>query len=228
MTRGFFTMIAVLVALATALLTLTGLLLEQQPLVLGGVLAAWEPLIREWSATLLQVFSISVAVTIIIGIFNLLLVHSRRVGRRETGCGYSFILFLSAATVIALTYLERENLISTGAEWRDLLLEQVQVTVESSLAGLLLFALVYGASRVMSLRVSGWGTLFVGTVLVVLAAALPLPLLAVLIPIRDWLLAVPVNAGARGILLGIALATIVAGARVLIGQDRSLRSERDD
>ena len=228
MTRGFFTMIAVLVALATALLTLTGLLLEQQPLVLGGALATWEPLILEWSATLLQVFSISVAVTIIIGIFNLLLVHSRRAGRREAGCGYSFILFLSAVTVIALTYLERENLISTGAEWRDLLLEQVQVTVESSLAGLLLFALVYGASRVMSLRVSGWGALFVGTVLVVLAASLPLPLLAVLIPIRDWLLAVPVNAGARGILLGIALATIVAGARVLIGQDRSLRGERDD
>ena len=104
----------------------------------------------------------------------------------------------------------------------------MQVTVESSLAGLLLFALVYGASRVMSLRTSGWGALFVGTVLVVLAASLPLPLLAVLIPIRDWLLAVPVNAGARGILLGIALATIVAGARVLIGQDRSLRGERDD
>ena len=32
---------------------------------------------------------------------------------------------------------------------------------------------------------------------------------------------VPVNAGASGILLGIALATVVAGVRVLIGQDRT-------
>jgi hypothetical protein len=41
--------------------------------------------------------------------------------------------------------------------------------------------------------------------------------------VRDWLLAVPVSAGARGILLGIALATVVTGVRVLIGQDRSYR-----
>ncbi len=228
MMGSFFTLVAVLVALATALVTLTGLLLEQQVVVLGGLLAAWEPRILEWTASLLQLFSISIAVTILVGISNLLLVHLRRAGRRETGCGYSFLLFLSAATVIALTYLERENLITGGAVWRDLLLEQVQVTVESSLAGLLLFALVYGAWRVMAVRVSGWGSLFVFTVLIVLAAALPLPVLAPLIPLRDWLLAVPVNAGARGILLGIALATIIAGARVLTGQDRSLRSERDD
>lgn len=228
MIRRSFTMTAVLVALGTALLTLAGLLLERQPVLLDGALAPWEPLIREWSAALLQVFSVSVAMTILIGIFNLLLVHSRRSARRQAGCGYSFILFLSAATVIALTWLERENLLTAGAAWRLLLLEQVQVTVESSLAALLLFGLVYGAWRVMALRVSGWGSLFVLTVLLVLAAALPLPELAPLVPLRDWLLAVPVNAGARGILLGIALATLVVGARVLIGQERSLRSERDD
>jgi hypothetical protein len=31
----------------------------------------------------------------------------------------------------------------------------------------------------------------------------------------------PFSAGGRGILLGIALATLVTGVRVLIGQDRS-------
>jgi hypothetical protein len=36
-------------------------------------------------------------------------------------------------------------------------------------------------------------------------------------------MAVPVSAGARGILLGIALATVVIGVRALIGQDRSYR-----
>ena len=34
---------------------------------------------------------------------------------------------------------------------------------------------------------------------------------------------VPVSAGARGMLLGIALATVVTGLRVLLGQDRSYR-----
>ena len=228
MKRSPFTLLAVLVATGTALITLTGLLLEQQPLALGGTLQTRAPALLDWTATLLQLFSLSVAVTIVIGICNLLLVHLRRAGRRETGCGYSFFLFLSAAAVITLTILERLNLINNGPEWRGLLLEQVQVTVESSLAGLLLFALVYGAWRVMALRVSGWGALFVCTLLLVLAAALPLPQLAVLLPLRDWLLDVPVNAGARGILLGIALATVVTGARVLLGQDRSLRNERDE
>jgi hypothetical protein len=54
-----------------------------------------------------------------------------------------------------------------------------------------------------------------------LVAALPI---AGLEPLRDigaWLYAVPVSAGGRGILLGIALATLVTGVRVLIGQDRS-------
>ena len=41
--------------------------------------------------------------------------------------------------------------------------------------------------------------------------------------VSNWLMAIPVSAGARGILLGIALATIVTGVRVLIGQDRSYR-----
>jgi len=52
-------------------------------------------------------------------------------------------------------------------------------------------------------------------------AALPLPALAPLSPIFDWLVTVPVGAGARGILLGIALATLVVGLRVVIGQDRT-------
>jgi hypothetical protein len=56
-----------------------------------------------------------------------------------------------------------------------------------------------------------------------LIGALPLPGLSLMAGLRDWLMAVPVSAGARGILLGIALATIVTGVRVLIGQDRSYR-----
>lgn len=227
MMRSLVTLLAVLVALGTALVTLSGLLLEQQPAP-GQAAADWQARVLEWSGTLLELFSISVAVTIVIGIGNLLLVHLRRAGRREAGCGYSFVLFFSAAAVITLTLLERQGLLVNGAEWRGLLLEQVQVTVESSLAGLLLFALVYGAWRVTALRVGVQGALFVCTLLLVLAAALPLPQLAPLRPLRDWLLAVPVNAGARGILLGIALATVVAGARVLSGQERSLRNERDE
>lgn len=171
----------------------------------------------------LQLVSITVAVTIIIGIFNLLAVHGGRVRRRGPGWGYSLVLVVSTLLIVLLTLLERAGALNSSPAITTILLEQVQVAVESSLAGLLLFALVYGAYRVLRKRVSGWGLLFVLALLVVLAGALPLANLAPLVALRDWLMSVPVSAGARGILLGIALATVVTGIRVLIGQDRSYR-----
>jgi hypothetical protein len=41
--------------------------------------------------------------------------------------------------------------------------------------------------------------------------------------IRDWVLSVPVSAGTSGILIGVALGTVVVGLRLLLGQDRSFR-----
>jgi hypothetical protein len=38
--------------------------------------------------------------------------------------------------------------------------------------------------------------------------------------IKDWVLDVPALAGARGILLGVALGTAATGLRVLLGLDR--------
>ena len=106
-----------------------------------------------------------------------------------------------------------------------ILLESVQVSIESALAGLVLFALVYGAYRLMRRRVTWWGMLFTLVLLIILIGALPLPGAVGLVSVRDWLMSVPVSAGARGILLGIALATVVTGVRVLIGQDRSYREQ---
>lgn len=171
----------------------------------------------------LQLVSITIAVTIIIGIFNLLTVHGGRVRRRGPGWGYSLILVISTLLIILLTILERAGVLNSSPALTTILLEQVQVAIESSLAGLLLFALVYGAYRTLRKRVSGWGLLFIVVLLVLLAGALPLADLAPVAALRDWLMTVPVSAGARGILLGIALATVVTGIRVLIGQDRSYR-----
>ena len=56
--------------------------------------------------------------------------------------------------------------------------------------------------------------------LIVLIGALPLGV-APLSDFTNWIMAVPVDAGARGILLGISLATAVTGLRILVGQDRS-------
>jgi hypothetical protein len=123
---------------------------------------------------------------------------------------------------------ERFNLFGLPAGARAptaILLETVQVSVESALAALVLFTLVYGAYRLMRRRVTWPHLLFTLVLLIVLLGALPLPGAGVslLAQTREWLLAVPVSAGVRGLLLGIALATLVTGMRLLIGQDRSYR-----
>jgi hypothetical protein len=171
----------------------------------------------------LQVVVITIATTVIIGIINLLSVHLTRIGRREGGWGYSVILALSALAVIIITILERAGVLTGQPALSVILLETVQVSIESALAGLVLFALVYGAFRLNQRRVTWWAMLFTLVLIVLLLGALPIPAVSGLASIRNWLLAVPVSAGARGILLGIALATIVAGVRILIGQDRSYR-----
>jgi hypothetical protein len=38
--------------------------------------------------------------------------------------------------------------------------------------------------------------------------------------LRDWLVKVPGMAGMRGLLLGVALGTVITGLRILLAQDR--------
>ncbi len=200
------------IAIGFGLLTLVGLLAGN-----GGNIFA------DFANIFLQLTVITVAFTILIGILNLLTVHFRRIGSRKGGWFYSVILVLSALAVIILTILERAHILTAQPSPTTILLETVQVSTESALAGLVLFALVYGATRILRRRISGANLLFTLVLLVFLVSALPLSQNGLLASFRDWLLAVPVSAGARGILLGIALATVVTGVRVLIGQDRSYR-----
>ena len=206
--------LATAIAIGFGLFVVVGLLVGPQ----GGRLFLFNASIDLFGITnnLLQLTVIAVAVTILLGILNLFGVHLRRIFRLQRGWFYSLALLVSAAVVLVLWL--------TGAQDSNkLLLETVELSVESALAGLVVFALVYGAYRLMRRRVTWAGLLFTGVLLIILIGALPLPQVAFLADVRTWLLAVPVSAGARGILLGVALATVVTGVRVLIGQDRSYR-----
>lgn len=179
-------------------------------------LVAGSGFVNSYANNILKLVLPTVAIGVLIGLLNLLGVHFGRIRRRERQWGYSLIVIVAAAAVIGLWLLNVDDV-------NRLLLEDVQVAIESALAGLVLFALVYGAYRSMSRRVSWGNFLFILSLLVILIGALPLRETAFIADVRAWLLAVPVSAGARGILLGIALATVVTGVRVLIGQDRAYR-----
>lgn len=213
-------MLSTVIVMAIGLIMLLGLLApENTPL---GVIASSFG-VTNITQLFLRIVAITVAFTVIIGIFNLLVVHAGRIRARRGGWGYSIVLIVSLVSVVVITLLERANILNTQPALTTVLLENVQVSIESALSGLLLFALVYGAYRALHNKVTVWGLLFVGAMLIVLVGALSLPGLETFAELRAWIMAVPVSAGARGILLGIALATLVTGVRVLIGQDRSYR-----
>lgn len=183
---------------------------------------------RLFTRFFLNITVITLALTIIIGILNLFGVHLRRIVTRQRGWFNSVVLLLSALLVFAVTLAERYNLISAPPGQPTvsmILLDSVQISLEATLGALLFFALVFGAYRLMRRQVTWGGLLFILSLLIVLLGSLPLPGggLSLLASAREWWLAVPVSAGTRGILLGIALATLVAGLRILIGQDRSYR-----
>ncbi len=207
---GFFT---ALVAFAVGVTVMLSLLLGDNPALFGNQPGSDE-LARRLALpadVLLRLVVIFLALSIVIGIANLLFVHVSRLVR---GKFYSAVLLASFGFTI-FWYVTRQGDTS--------LLEAVQLPIESALAALLFLSLVQGGSRVMGKRRDIWGLLFVAVVVVVLLASLPLAELAPLQVWSDWLMRVPVSAGARAMLLGIALGMAVAGARVVLGQDRSYR-----
>lgn len=193
------------------LMVLIGLLIRPDPASPNNVFSFF----NQFAELTLQLTTITIALVVLIGVFNLLFVHANRVRKRRRNAIYSLTILISFAVAVGTYLLSRQDSL--------IILDTVQFSVESALSGVVFFALVYGAYRMLHQRLTWGRTLFVVVVIFILITALPFSDVHVLHPVRDWLLAVPVSAGTRGLLLGIALGTVITGVRVLIGVDRSYR-----
>jgi hypothetical protein len=158
------------------------------------------------------------AFALLLGVFNLAIVHWKKIGSEGPGSIYSIVLLISLAVTMVFAG------ISGPAGGLTLwVFNTFQVPIEISLLAVLAIILVYAVARLLSRRPK-WNTiLFVVTVLIVLLGSAPLFFIGEIAPltaVRTWLAQVPAIAGARGILLGVALGTVATGLRILIGVDR--------
>jgi hypothetical protein len=162
------------------------------------------------------------AAALLLGILNLIIVHFNRTFRQRNL--YSGALILSMIFIYALAFTDARGMTIGGVQaaftW-------VQAPLEAAVASLLAFFLLFAGFQMLK-RNQTWGSaLFIGSAILILVintllvtSLLPDSLTDVFQQIRRILEDVITVAGVRGLLLGVALGTILFGLRVLIGWER--------
>ncbi|MCL6431488.1 MAG: hypothetical protein K6V36_11620 [Anaerolineae bacterium] len=155
------------------------------------------------------------ASALLLGLWNLLLVHERQIRRREPGWPASVVILLSTGATLAL------GLAGWGSGALTWFYRFVLFPLEASTGALLAFVAVSAAVRAWRLSSLEGGVMLVVGVIVLVGTLAPQgPALTALGPLRDWIVSVPAMAAVRGILLGVALGIIATGLRVLLWIDR--------
>ena len=159
----------------------------------------------------LDIAIILAAFALLLGFFNVLAVHVQKVGTQQSGWPYSIILILFALFVLVI------GLAGPSTPLLQEVFNAVQYPIQATIASLLIFFVASAAFRALKVR-NGESIILVGVILIVLLGQVPLS--DDLTSLKDWILTVPGLAGVRGLILGVALGTVVTGLRVLMGVDR--------
>lgn len=170
------------------------------------------------SDTLLHWAVILAGFALILGMVNLLSFHAGRLRAQKSGSIYSLIVILAFVVTLILVGISTPT--GSSAMW---IFNYITIPVEASLMAILVVTLAFSSMRLLRRRSGLLPVIFVSTALLVLIGLAPIYAfgdLPILGSIRAWIAAVPAMAGARGILLGVALGTVATGLRILIGADR--------
>ena len=193
------------IAIATGLIILIALILPF-------------PWMQEIRTILLAPAIILSGVAGLIAIYNLLVVHGRKMLNAKERDIYSFFLLLG----FLVTFIAGLTLTPANSQFQHVV-TSIQVPVEASLMGVLAVSLAYASVRLFQRRKGIMGFFFILSTVVFLVISSGFLSIGNSMPVFKDVLAVveqlPV-AGGRGILLGIALGGLTAGIRILLGADR--------
>jgi hypothetical protein len=200
---------------STAVAILCGLV------VLAGYFVRLEILVNA-NKTLVQWAVILTAFAVLLGIFNLLIVHFGKIAQKQKGAFYSLILIFAMLVTFVIGLLSPYSEKISPAF--DFAFRAVQLPVEASLMALLTVTLTYASIRLLRHRLSVFSVIFIITGLLILLGTAPLPFIGdtplVSDTLRPSIAQVLAASGARGILIGVALGALTTGLRVLFGVDR--------
>jgi hypothetical protein len=189
-------------AIASGLIVLLGYFYPDQLESLRLVLVDWAIIIA--------------GVAVLVGIFNLVAVQMERIRTRQRGSSYGALLVLSLIVTFGFGLI-----LGPDHSYMRLAVNAIVVPVEASLMGILAVTLLYASIRLLRRRVEATSIVFLAIAIVFLLLIMPTPFGPV--PgdraLLDFL-GIFSRGGARGLLIGIALGTLLTGIRVLMGVDR--------
>lgn len=194
------------IAVAFGLLTLVGFLLPLPAL--GDIILSWVGFLA--------------AIALILGVLNLLAIHVQRATTDNNL--YSLVLVITMLVVFGLAVTDALSIttggVATAFDW-------VQVPLETALASLMAFFLLFLGFHMLRRQHSWRAVLFWATaVLILLSSALttttilPAGIRNLFSQIQNIINNIIVIAGTRGLLIGIALGTITMSLRLLLGIDQ--------
>ncbi len=194
------------IAVLFGALTLLGLLFDLATL--NNITLGW--------ASLLAAFAL------LFGVLNLLYVHINRFLTKRNI--YSLFLAISLLTVLGLAYTEHIGLTPNAVNG---VFNWVQSPLEAALGSLLAFFLLFAGFQLMKRKRSIWSVIFILTAIFLLFSnaflatdLLPENVISIVEQAQDIIQNVIVLSGVRGLLLGVALGTILLSIRILLGVER--------
>lgn len=194
------------IAIAFGLLTLVGLLMP---------VPALTDLLLGWVGFL-------ATIALVLGVLNLLAVHLQRAASEQNF--YSVVLVLSVLTVFGLAITDALSITDNGV---TSVFNWIQVPLETALASLMAFFLLFLGFHMLKNQRSVWAMLFWITAVLILfsnvfttTALLPASVREIFAQFQIFVNDIIVMAGVRGLLIGIALGTITMSVRLLLGLDQ--------
>lgn len=169
--------------------------------------------------------TIVIAASILLGIGNLIRVHSKKISRKSEGWGYSIVTL--AVMAVMFGFGGPWGTIEEGSAFNWMFLN-MQIPLQSTMFSLLAFFIASAAYRAFRLRSPEASLLLVAAIIVMLGRVplgqfltrnLPEP--ATLPWLTETIMSYPNMAAFRGILMGAALGVMAMGLRVILGIERS-------
>jgi len=156
------------------------------------------------------------AMAVLVGIYNLAAVHMEKIRTRQKDAAYGALLIVSLLVTFGfgLFFGPTDIFMRTA-------MDAIIVPVEASLMAILAVTLLYTSIRLFRRRLDVMSVLFLVAAVLFLIAIMPTPVGP--IPgdqILQQFIGMFSRGGARGLLLGIALGTLLTGLRVIFGVDR--------